>query len=304
MNDRVTLAASPDAGYQETIAMLEEEVARLEGELRLREDVLVEGGRPEIDADGVADRALEARVAELTAELARRDEEAAILWDEIRTIEEAAVAKQAEWEQLNRWISEVEQRVEGRVDEDADLVRDLSAQRRAAETATQSLESERRSWESQRRAFEDEVESLRARLSTRSTNESTDTVTASLQEENQRLRDSVRELAANAALAGETEELRAELRATKDALEHAQQALQGALDDREQARNEHAAELASLRTQFACEAAKARELSGDDRLMAFRQHLREVQDREDEARRSKQLTSRLAQLWRRSGPKR
>jgi chromosome segregation ATPase len=304
MNISLAHEASSEAAYRDTVALLEDEIARLEAELRLRDLVTAEATETETHPGTESNQAFEARITELTAELARREEESALLWDEIRTFEEAAAAKQAEWEQLHRWITEVEQRVEVRVDQDGELTRDLDAQRRAAEDAAVRLESERRGWETQRRAFQEELESLRSRLAVQTGIENTESAITSLQEENERLRDNCRELANAAARASEVDDLRAELRMTRDALAQARRELQTAIDEQEHERQEHAAELASLRIEIAREVSRTRDNSGDERMTAFRQHLRELQDREDEERRSKQLSTRIARLWRRTGPKR
>jgi chromosome segregation ATPase len=298
-----TAGADEAVAYDGTITLLEEEIARLEGELRLRDEIIAEAGRPAVH-EPAADATAEGRIADLTADLTRREQEAALLWDEIRGLEEAEAAKQAEWEQLHQWISELERRIEGRADQERELPQLLDAQRRESESLRQQLETERRGWQAERKTFGDEVNSLRAKLSEGTASPGANITIKALQEENQKLRDECREMAFLAAIAGEADNLRSHLRTAEDALEEARGELRRTVDERERERNEHEAELASLRTQFARDLAKPREASGDDRLNAFREHLRELHEREEAERKSRHFSARLARLWRNTGPSR
>jgi hypothetical protein len=305
MPTRSTIESETDetAAYDDTIALLEEEIARLEGELRLRDELIAEAGSPAMREPAV-DSTAEGRIADLTAELARREREAVLLWDEIRGFEEAEAAKHAEWEQLHQWISELERRVEGRAGLERDFPQLLDAQRRETESLRQQLETERRGWQAERKRFEDEVNSLRSRISEGSASPGANITIKALQEENQKLRDECREMAFLAAIAGEADNLRSHLRTTEEALEEARSELRRTIDERDSERNEHEAEIVALRAQFARDQAKPREASGDDRLNAFREHLRELHEREEAERKSKHFSARLARLWRHTGPSR
>src|SRR5579883_1068325 len=102
---------NPSSDYQDTIALLQEEIARLEDEIRLRDEARAES--PYAPINGTPEESREmARVAELTAEIAHRDETINWLFEQCRLLEEAEAASRAEFEQLDRWMSEVEQRVE------------------------------------------------------------------------------------------------------------------------------------------------------------------------------------------------
>src|SRR6185437_2798615 len=98
---------------------------------------------------------------DLTAELAGRDEAVNLLLEQTRLFEEAAVAQRAEWEQLSRWVEEVERRVEGRDDNVDRLRADLDAERARGETLRRAAESDHREWEACRRGLEHEAEHLR-----------------------------------------------------------------------------------------------------------------------------------------------
>src|SRR5437764_7433668 len=113
-----------------TLTLLQEEIARLEDEIRLRDEAMAshEPAGPASENHEDADR----KVAELTAELASHDETIELLWDQVRSFEEAEEAGRAEWEHLHRWVEELERRVEGRADPDpaADLGEELESERR------------------------------------------------------------------------------------------------------------------------------------------------------------------------------
>src|SRR5215218_8575042 len=125
------MSVSEELDYQETIALLQEAVAR--------------------------------QVASLLAELGNREETINLLLEQARLFEEAESADRANWEQLNNWVHELEQRVE--TGGSAGAVREeLDGERRRAESERQAFEAERRSWEAQRAAHASESDKLRAML--------------------------------------------------------------------------------------------------------------------------------------------
>src|SRR5947208_13938421 len=76
------------------------------------------------------------QVASLTAEIASREETISLLLEQARLFEEAEAADRANWEQLNHWVQELEQRVESGGPEGA--VRDaVEGERRKDETDRQ-----------------------------------------------------------------------------------------------------------------------------------------------------------------------
>ncbi len=118
---------SPIADYLETIALLQEEVARLEQELHMRDERRTETTlnneasiQDEPEAGGVVENltGTPEEVERLNAELASRDETISLLLDEVSRFEETLAATRAEWEQLAGWVTALEHRVEGK-DEDA-----------------------------------------------------------------------------------------------------------------------------------------------------------------------------------------
>jgi chromosome segregation ATPase len=289
--DAADLTMSHD--YQDTVALLQEEIARLEEEIRLRDEAIdTPAPAPDRGAAGlVADR----RIDELTAALAERDATITLLWEEVQRFEEAEVARRAEWDQLHRWVEEVERRVEGG-GAGADFHEELDAERRRLEAERQEVEAERRGWEARRRALESEVADLRARLAAGGRGPAGPA--------DARIEDLSRRLAEAESAAAEVEAVRNQLRSARAEAEGLMRELHRAEDDRERHRREHEAELAALRSQAARVASRpaTADPSPDDRLRALRDHLREIHDREEQERQNKQLASRLSRLWRRTGP--
>lgn len=313
------------ACYDDTITLLQEEIARLEEELRLRDEasadsaagVLTPEPAPEPLAPAVSPDA--GRIAELSTEMARRDETIALLLEELRLVEQAEAAGRAEWEQLNQWVEQVEQRVDSRVEQDSQLENQLAAERQQSETLRQGFETERRAWNNQRHRLEEEVQQLRSKLSSvaKQSAPDADSALAILEAENRRLRKTCDQLSRTAASAAELEPLRqqlAKIRAERDAA-HAQ--VRTLEDDVARQCNEHEAALAALRRELAREPLQRREgqaepaspaqrdlslVTAEERMLAFRQHLQEVHQRELEERSQNRLSARLSRLWHRTGP--
>lgn len=275
----------------ETVALLLDEVARLEAELRARDEAaahVVDPPMPGPEGPG------HGRLAELTAELAGRDETIAILLEQARLFEEAAAAQRAEWEQLVQWVEEVERRVEG---QGAASSGELAAERRRHD-------ADRAEWEAQSTRMRRELEALRAAP--------TGGAASVLEAELRQLR------ARCAALehdADGLEPLRAAQSAAAREIERLRNELERAQDERTRERREAEAALAASRSELAqarlvqppgaappTHAARTDELDPDERIRAFRQHLRELHDREAEQRAGRSLSSRLSRLWRHTGP--
>jgi chromosome segregation ATPase len=305
---------------QEAIALLQEEVARLEAEVRARDDAVRDAWAVEPADHGAApdDGPWRRRLEELSAELAGRDETIAVLLEQTQHFEEAVAAQRAEWEQLNRWVQEVERRVEGRDGLDAHLGEELEAERRRAETLGGQLDSERRAWDVRRRALEGEVDDLRRRLAGLQAGGADGSglrgQIEALERENRRLRDTCAALEQAEAAAAEVGPLRERLAVALAEAAHARAELLHEQDDRARERNEHQAALGAMRSQLACESLQrpapaddnpeAREagLEADERIRAFRQHLQDLHHREEEERAARSLSSRISRLWRHTGP--
>jgi hypothetical protein len=308
--------------YLETIALLQEEIARLEAEARMRDD-LDAGARDEPAIDDQAARDASRRIDALNADLAARDETITLLLEQVRLAEEAEEAGRAEWDQLNRWVQEVERRVEGIGGQGDDLRRALETERRRADDLARASEADRRSWDARRESLEAEAGRLRAALAEAARNpDAADlAMLETLEIENRRLRSENEHLARSAATTSEVETLREQLDTVRDELEKARQELRQALDDRQRERNEHEAALAALRSQAARESLKNQEEqvkvavstavsaadavpSVDDRIRALRLHLQDIHEREETERARKTLSARLSRLWHHTSPQR
>lgn len=298
--------------FQDTVALLQEEIARLEEELRLREEAAA--GVPSPSGERGVDEEAEGRRREAAAraasELAERDETIGLLLEQVQRLEAAEAAGRAEWEQLHEWLREVERRVEGHDGRGEDLARALDDERRRHDATRREADVQRRSWETSRRAAEDEAEQLRGRLAELATRDAAGpgaaAALAALEDENRRLRQARDELARQAAAAAEA--LRAELDAARDRVAELERRVRHAEDEAEARRREHEAELAAARVDQARAALDrpARpadgELSPDERIRALRLHLREIHERERQRREQGTLSARLGRLWRRTGP--
>jgi hypothetical protein len=318
-----TDAAGTTAGHADpdTIALLQEEIARLEDELRMRDEAAAaerHASRSE-PRPKARDAAGEERIARLTDDLAGRDETIALLLEQMRLAEENEAASRAEWDQLNLWVQEVERRVAGRGE--PDLRGELEAERRGAEALRQAAEKEQRSWEVQRQSLVAEVERLRSKF-TQVAGESDASVAAvqALEHENQQLREAYHDLARNVVPAHELDAIVTELQAVRKERDAIGQELQRIGDDRQRERNEHEAALNALRSQLARESLRRQEehvktaaaltpapsadplLGADERIRAFREHLKEIHRDETEQRMKRGLAARLSRLWNHTGP--
>jgi DNA repair exonuclease SbcCD ATPase subunit len=306
--------------YQETIALLQEEVVRLESELRSRDEADACAPAP-APGDSAGDEAARLQVESLLAELANRDETIQLLLEQARLFEEAESADHANWDQLNQWVEELERRVESGGANQASH-EDLEAERRRAELDRQRFEADRRASEAQRQALESEVEKLRGMLAAaaRQPGGATSAVVEQLQEENRRLRAATSELARVSAEAAEAATLRDQLAEAQGEAARCRCDFQQVLDDLKRERNEHEAVVNGLRSQAAHESLRRQEeqviaavgsaggsseanLSADERIRAFRQHLKEIHEKEAQERAQKRLSARLSRLWRNTGPR-
>jgi hypothetical protein len=322
--------------YLETIALLQQEVTRLEHELESRGErswgtdsaglAWAEEEMEPSHADAPAQRELE----RLNSELAAREETVALLLDQLSLVDEAKAAHEAEWEQLTKWVAELEQRVEGQ-DEHAlhAMHARLADQERQAKELQAQAEQERRGWEIERRAIESEAARLRRELAQAEANARStgnegqpdpgsgagaETLDA-LEEENGRLR--ALQAIAEQSAAENADALRARLGQVEDERDQIQRQLERFQDDTKREKLEFEATIAELRTRLSraslVQAEPAhppkghddhlRALEPDLRVRALRQHLLEIHQREEEGRKQRTLSTRLSRLWSRTSPR-
>jgi hypothetical protein len=314
------MSVSNELDYQETISLLQEEIVRLEEEVRARDEALANVETEPRNRDTSVDDEAGRQIAALTAELTARDETIGLLLEQSRLFEEAEAANQANYRQLDQWVSELEQRVEQRSGED-DVRAELAAMRQKAESDRAAAEAERRTWAVQKQQWETETERLRTALSQAARASDTADLTAldTLEKENRRLREATGELARLSAAAAEADSLREEVQSAKDELTRTRRSLQESLDDREREKKEHEAALADLRSHTARESLKRQEghvhaavagpagsnplLVADERIRELRDHLKEIHEREEKERAERRLSARLSRLWRHTAPR-
>jgi hypothetical protein len=305
------------AAHQETIALLEEEIARLEGELRLRDLEAAERDENHpVPPPVVEDAEARERIIELGDALAAREETIALLLEQVRLADEAEAASHAEWEQLHQWVQEVERRVAESGDGGTNLRNELAAERRSTEALRQAAEKDQRAWEVQRQALVAEVERLRARFAeVAGESGSSGAAVQALERENQELRDAYGALARSAVPAHEVDALVQELETLKRQHEAQGQELQRLRDDHQRQRNEYEASLNAMRTQLARESLRRQEehvktsvaqdapqdketlLEADMRIRALREHLKEIHQDETDQKMRRSLAARLSRLW-------
>lgn len=308
----------------ETMLLLQEEIERLENELRLRDEALVESGRSAEPQTATPEESLELqqRIEDMRSELASRDDSISLLLEQIRLFEEAENASRAEWEQLSTWVTEVERRVERRDNANQDVQLELETERNQATAQRHAFEKDRRGWEAQRTALEDENERLRSKIAelANHTEAAPDAAYAALESENRRLRETCHTLVRASAEAADANRLRAQLEAAQVQVEELRKELAQVNDDRQRERMEHEAAMVALRKELVVASLKAVDegpqapkvpapvaeedapLSVDERIRALRQHLVDIHERERAERANKSLGARLSRLWRNTSP--
>jgi hypothetical protein len=245
------------------------------------------------------------------------------LLEQTRLFEEAASAQRAEWEQLNDWVAEVERRVEGRDTDGPRLLAELEDERRRAEGLRLTAESDRREWEAQRAGLQHESRLLRDQLARQEQGVDVrdDSAFAELAAENGTLRtecENYRKAAVESADIGRR------LASALVELEQARRDLRHQEDDRRREQIEHEAEVVALRSELARESllrqvnpadpaqatpepvaprvASTSATEADERIRAFRQHLKQLHEDEAAQRANRSLASRLSRIWRNTGP--
>jgi hypothetical protein len=317
--DAESRATGPTDADHETIALLEEEIARLEAELRMRDLAVVAEIHDLPDPDRPRpghDEAFEQQIRQLKDELGVREETIALLLEQVRLADEAEAASHAEWEQLHLWVQELERRVadRGEAEPAPELKAALEAERRNSDLLRQSAEKAERSWEVQRQSLFAEVERLRARF-TEVAGQSDTTVAAvrALEQENQALREAHALLARTTVPAHDLDGLLYDLQLLQQKHDGLAQELQKERDLRQRERNEHEASVNALRSQLARDSLRRQEdqvratgvvatakeapLEADMRIRAFREHLKEIHQDETEQRMRRSLAARLSRLW-------
>lgn len=272
-----------DSVYDDTITLLQEEITRLEGELRLREEASTTP-KDRLEDTAQSD-AFRIRIEKLTADLGERDTLITLLWDEINGLEQSRAADRAEWEQLAECLDSIERQVA-----EGSSVSALETQR--ATEFQERLNAERREWSEQKSKLEGEIFVLRKRL------EESATDSSDCSEPHRAYVEEGRRLAALEA-AREREELEDRLRDAEDRIRALHGELERARTALEQMRLQHASELVAIRAERSSARMQGPsvEATPDERIRALREHLKEIHARENSERRQRQASNRLSRLW-------
>jgi hypothetical protein len=320
--------AQAEDQYLETIALLQEDVARLEEELLAQQALQAQAAQePDPTRDEAAELAEAGNLEQerLRRELAARDETIALLLDQLGLVEEAERATRAEWEQLAGWLAEVEDRVERRERGPAGgEAEEVAALRRQLDESRASHARDREAWDRGHRELARENQRLTAMAEQAAVVARAQPTEAAgpdarwkaLEAQNEGLRERCRELEADCRRQVET--LDESLRRARLELEEASRRAAAVEDARARERREFEVALASIRAQSIrttlhaahdppaepphLPAETSGPLEADLRIRVFRQHLREIHDSEEESRNRNRLGARLARLWTRTGP--
>lgn len=311
-----------ESQHLETIALLQDEVARLESELAAREQFAPELPDEPAPPPGASAADVEER-ERLARELAAREETIGLLLEQLRLVEEAERATREEWEQLASWLAEVEDRVDRKEQEaPGGAAERLAALERQAEDARATHARDRNAWQRERRELGRENERLGALLARHEEQKehapeapANDARLVRLEAEKCGLADRCRELEAEHAQ--QVQVLTESLEEARRKLDVAGRRAAAVDDERARERREYEIALTSLRAQGVRASLHAEPadqgapaspaephggLEADVRIHVFRQHLREIHEQEEEARRSSRLGARLSRLWGRTAP--
>ena len=200
---------------------------------------------------------------------------------------------------------------------DCILEDELQAERRRFEVFRQSAEIERKHIDARRELLEQENQNFRAKLVQSRHLIDTDGIILELQEENHQLVERCRRLEEAAEEANAAACSSEALEAHFFELDEVKKRLRQLIDEREREKNEYESELIALRSRLASESLEREEaaaqqesaeairgsaIEADERIRAFREHLRELHRKEAEQRASHSLSARLSRLWRSTGP--
>lgn len=277
--------------YLDTVALLQEEIERLEAELHAATEASANPGPepsdPQIDAES------NRRLEELTHLLEERDETITLLWEHLSAVEEAQSARSAEWEQLHHWVEELEHRL----GESDHLTTESGSNGQVGDSLRDEFEAHRQAWDRERQQLEAELARVRLRLETEAKTAG-DSALGDLQQENHQLRDDCRRLS---GFEDETARLNDRVTLLQAQLESTREELQTCRNELQSERLRHQAELVELRSGRAAPRVLASDLTPSERVRALREHLSEVHAQEEEERKERQLSNRIARLLGRSG---
>ncbi|MFG0335885.1 MAG: FHA domain-containing protein [Maioricimonas sp. JB049] len=270
------------------IAFLQTEVAERDAAIRQYEllveapldDDAVEAADPEVDVESLV-----TRLEELLDELARSDERLSAMSDLLRAAEDANEAELEQRNQIEAWVGEIERRFQER-DAEWQAERE-SLQKKLAEVAAQR----------------DRLEQQLGRSAGGASEQNLEVHLKKLRQENTQLRTALDETRSEArSLAGRLEQMNAEETEARqqDVIDEALREERLQLAQERAAITRERAELARLEEQLQRdrESMGAEGNAADQRIRAFREHLRELHESEPSRPKNSGLSARLGKLWR------
>jgi hypothetical protein len=262
-----------DPFFEDTVTLLQAEIDRLQAELLARDEIVMttrEARQSEADSQSDWNRRLE----ELHAEIALRDETIEMLWEHLRTVEETQIARQTEWDQAQRMIEGLEQRLLEGALPPMELGQVAAEQRERADSLALELERLKTEWSARRQQLEGEIARLSSLVDKTSATEAPGV--------------------ADSVSPGSEPRLAAEIEVLQARLKEAERERDEALARLEQDPSRSATEGVTVTGSFTIRAA---DLSPDERIRALRQHLQEVHEREKKEQANGQMIARLSRLW-------
>ncbi len=312
MNDWRASTTSDDEINVDTIALLQNEIARLEAEIRDRDDARITDDLTatwEVNHGQDVVEPLHLLINELTFELAAKEETIALLLEQTRFYEDAAAVQRTEWDELQRWVDDIEHRTASNDGGESRHLAQIEAEKHRFEGLTNQAVAARSDWDLQRRGLEQEIHHLRSLASQTPTNVSA-AAPAVLEDENRKLRERLHELESSTPTTPEVETVRKKLAETLARFDSSEVAHRRAGDEWSREKAQLTAALSAAQGQVAREAllapagkpmesdATSEAVEADERIRAFRQHLQELHRREAEERTNRGgLSSRLSKLW-------
>ena len=276
------------------VAQLKQQVELLNNQLA-QQDAELENqhsnthGNDEADIDSEETERLVGRLEELLSELEQADQRVESMEELLRLSEETVRAEHDEREQLEKWVGQIETLISQKEGEFANERNQLLDQLENSNEARQELQ--------------EQIQGMIQQRERSGGNAGNEQLMNQLREQNDRLRD---ELTNTNSELTSTCKQRDELQSILD-----NQELPPAIQAKMQAME---IELAQKRAEIARMRAANTDMSviekaepprsaneADARFQAMRDHLREVRQQEIEAKKEKQLGSRIANLWRRLG---
>ena len=267
-----------DASFQqEMVELLRSEVEQLQAEVAARDERIAELGDASendsvaaVPADAEEINRLTARIEQLMFELSDKDEQLIVLQEMLQAAEEQNTAELEERQQLESWVANIESRIKEREDVWATRVSQL--EQRLAESLEEGKRAQVALSDSQ---YGNQSEAL-------------ETMVQQLREEKLEIANKLDESQR------QTAELTKQLETVRENVAR-EESIRISEERAALARERY--ELNELRMQFQEDEEEAPRGKDDDKIRAFREHLREIHKQEKKGKEGKGLGARISRLW-------